>query len=256
MALMAASIPFGAAERRRLETDGFVTLPNIVSPAGVGALNSAIDNLLARGGGGPPGGGEDGWTGAWLWDDEIGSVLWEVASSPAVVALMREICGPNVCLWAGGLATKAPTTAGQEVAAASSIPWHQGARLAQSLPCTASTQHSHLAERSMPGRMHDTFCCADAPYWNIYPERHGVVWVALEEVSAHNGTVAVLPGYHRRGCLPRFHDHERGGFNHNIRADALPPADVLDRLKVDYEFSAGTGAVHDIMMPVRAALLL
>ena len=81
----------------------------------------ATDHLLARGGGA----GADGWTAAWLWDDEIGNALWEVASAPAVVALMRELCGPNVCLWAGGLATKAPAN-GVDLEA-NTIPWHQDA---------------------------------------------------------------------------------------------------------------------------------
>ena len=63
----------------------------------------------------------------------------------------------------------------------------------------------------------------NARYWNIYPERHGVVWIALERVSAHNGTVTVLPGFHKRGCLPRFHDDDRAGFNRNIRAYAPTP---------------------------------
>ena len=37
--LTAASIPFGPEERRRLESDGFVTLPDIIPPSGVAALN-------------------------------------------------------------------------------------------------------------------------------------------------------------------------------------------------------------------------
>lgn len=32
-------------------------------------------------------------------------------------------------------------------------------------------------------------------------------------------------------------------------SDALPDAKTLERIKVDYDFPAGTGAVHDIMMP-------
>ena len=69
--------------------------------------------------------GEDGWTAAWLWDDNLGNMLWEVASSPAVVGLMRELCGPNVCLWAGGLATKAPAHGRQDDS--NTIPFHQDA---------------------------------------------------------------------------------------------------------------------------------
>ena len=89
----------------------------------------------------------------------------------------------------------------------------------------------------------------DAPYWNIYPERHGVVWVALEETTEANGTMSVLPGHHTRGCIPRFRDETRGNFVHNIRPEQLPPPAELRRRKVDYCFAPGTGAVHDIMMP-------
>ena len=31
--------------------------------------------------------------------------------------------------------------------------------------------------------------------------------------------------------------------------DALPDVETLNRIRVEYDFSAGTGAVHDIMMP-------
>ena len=31
--------------------------------------------------------------------------------------------------------------------------------------------------------------------------------------------------------------------------DALPDVETLNRIQVEYDFSAGTGAVHDIMMP-------
>ena len=39
MAITAASIPFGPEQRQRLESDGFVTLPDIICASGVAALN-------------------------------------------------------------------------------------------------------------------------------------------------------------------------------------------------------------------------
>ena len=96
--------------------------------------------------------GEDGWTGAWLWDDNLGNILWEVASSPAVVGLMRELCGPNVCLWAGGLATKAPAHGRHDEA--NTIPFHQDA------PCAATTTELGYA-RASP----DQFALTSQVHW-------------------------------------------------------------------------------------------
>lgn len=35
-------------------------------------------------------------------------------------------------------------------------------------------------------------------------------------------------------------------------SDALPDAETLNRIQVEYDFPAGTGAVHDIMLPHRS----
>lgn len=87
----------------------------------------------------------------------------------------------------------------------------------------------------------------DAPYWNIYPEKHGVIWGALEDVSVANGTMSVLPGWHIKGCLPREGSNTGGGFTHNINPTVLP--EHPENVQFDYDFTAGTVALHDIMMP-------
>ena len=77
--------------------------------------------------------------------------------------------------------------------------------------------------------------------------------MAVEPVSVRNGTMVsaatslcrlawhpngagaaqmVMPGWHRKGCLPRHLDTERQGFTHNIAQEVLPTGE----------------AVHDIMM--------
>lgn len=63
--------------------------------------------------------------------------------------------------------------------------------------------------------------------------------------------MSVLPGYHRRGCIPRLKgsDPNRKGFFANIDPHELPSEEEISRLKVDYKFEAGTCAVHHIMLP-------
>lgn len=42
----------------------------------------------------------------------------------------------------------------------------------------------------------------DSPYWPIEPMALCSVWLALDEATAENGCMTVLPGQHRRGPLP------------------------------------------------------
>eukprot|EP01045_Picozoa_sp_COSAG04_P003413 COSAG04_NODE_138_length_23662_cov_13.997029_19_plen_156_part_00 len=141
-----AQATWGHAEEERLREEGFVVIPSFLTSAGVVELNDMIDELLSE----PSEAGYD-WTCPWLFDHRAGRVLWELATQPALLEIMRSECGPNVCLWAGGLALKA---AEKEREHTGEIPWHQ-----------------------------------DAPYWNIFPERHGVIWMAVEPVSRRNGTM-------------------------------------------------------------------
>eukprot|EP01048_Picozoa_sp_COSAG05_P026274 COSAG05_NODE_7082_length_858_cov_0.722003_1_plen_262_part_01 len=204
--MLAAQPPWGPAEDERLAEAGFVTLPGLITAEGLRVLNAAVDEHLAQG-------QAPDATAPWLFDCDVGDALWQLANEPAVLTLARQLCGPNVLLWAGGLAVKLPC--GGDGGQSSLIPWHQ-----------------------------------DAPYWNIYPERHGVIWGALERVGPENGSMSVLPGYHRRGCIPRLKgsDPDRKGFHANIDPHELPSEDEISRLKVDYEFEAGTCAVHHIML--------
>jgi hypothetical protein len=114
--LAAGEVPFGPEQRALLASEGFVVLPGLITPAGLDLLNRATDEHLAAGGAGA--------TAAWLWPGSLGEALWRVATEPGVVGLMRELCGPNVCLWAGGLAAKPAMQEGAD-AADQTIPWHQ-----------------------------------------------------------------------------------------------------------------------------------
>ena len=94
--LVAPAIRWGAAEREQLRVAGFVELPRAISPGGLRQLNAAVDEHLAAGA--PP-----MVTAPWLFPGSVvGEALWRLASEPAVVGLARELCGPNVLLWAGG----------------------------------------------------------------------------------------------------------------------------------------------------------
>ena len=112
-----AQATWGHAEEERLREEGFVVIPSFLTSAGVVELNDMIDELLSE----PSEGGYD-WTCPWLFDHRAGRVLWELATQPALLEIMRSECGPNVCLWAGGLALKA---AEKEREHTGEIPWHQ-----------------------------------------------------------------------------------------------------------------------------------
>jgi phytanoyl-CoA hydroxylase len=45
----------------------------------------------------------------------------------------------------------------------------------------------------------------DSPYWPIEPMDLCSCWFALDDATAENGCMAVLPGWHRRGPLPHVH---------------------------------------------------
>ncbi len=87
----------------------------------------------------------------------------------------------------------------------------------------------------------------DGTYWNL-AGRMTSLWLAFDDVDDENGTMSVLPGYHR-GILPR-----RGTgddfFDEEIDPAALPQ-DVAARA-VAYRFSAGEGAMHDVLIPHRS----
>ena len=105
--LAAPAIPWGAAKREQLRVAGFVELPRAISPGGLRQLNAAVDEHLAAGA--PP-----MVTAPWLFPGSVvGEALWRLASEPAVVGLARELCGPNVLLWAGGLVVKMPHGEGE-----------------------------------------------------------------------------------------------------------------------------------------------
>lgn len=88
----------------------------------------------------------------------------------------------------------------------------------------------------------------DRTYWNT-TKLGGSVWLAFDDVDENNGTMFVLPGWHRRTDLTRRATGDEF-FDEEIDP-AMLPADV-DRLQVPYYLKAGEAAVHDTMIPHRS----
>ena len=114
--MLAAPVPWGVAEREQLAESGFVVLPRTITAAGLCVLNTAVDEHLAMGA--PP-----MVTAPWLFPCAVGDALWRLANEPSIVDLARQLCGPNVLLWAGGLVLKMPQDDGGSLQ--DLIPWHQ-----------------------------------------------------------------------------------------------------------------------------------
>ena len=87
----------------------------------------------------------------------------------------------------------------------------------------------------------------DGTYWNL-AGRFASIWLALDDLDDENGTMYVLPRYHRQS-MPRRPTGE-DFFDEEIEPSALP-ADV-DEQEVGYVFEAGGAAIHDERIPHRS----
>lgn len=74
------------------------------------------------------------------------------------------------------------------------------------------------------------------------------IWIAFDDVNEASGTMAVIPGGHAKGALPRIQcADEHDVFKWDMDLSELPPN--LDEIKVYYNLKAGQAAIHDVMMP-------
>lgn len=89
----------------------------------------------------------------------------------------------------------------------------------------------------------------DGVEWTNVNGKFGAsVWIAFDDVDEVSGTMAVVPGGHARGALPRIqHAVEHDVFKWDMDLRELPPN--LDEIKVYYNMKAGQAAIHDVMMP-------
>ena len=89
--------------------------------------------------------------------------VWHFATHPRVLAIVRDLIGPDIVLLSSGFFAKkpAPAEAGKYVA------WHQ-----------------------------------DTTYWGLEPPFAVTVWIAVYASTLANGCMRVIPGSHKLGLLP------------------------------------------------------
>ncbi len=87
----------------------------------------------------------------------------------------------------------------------------------------------------------------DGTYWNI-KGRFASIWLTLDDLDDANGTMYVLPGYHKQFMPLRPSGDEL--FDEEIETDAMP--DDLAQRQVGYFFEAGAAAIHDERIPHRS----
>ena len=86
----------------------------------------------------------------------------------------------------------------------------------------------------------------DAPYWNVTGNFASGIWIPFDDIDHDNGAMCVVPGWHKKGQLPR-RDSGLSGFDEEIEPTALP--EDVDEDKVEYRLKAGQAALHNVMMP-------
>jgi hypothetical protein len=85
----------------------------------------------------------------------------------------------------------------------------------------------------------------DGHYWPIRPLANCTVWVALEESSAENGCLRVIPRSHSAMQLHEHLHEDRSDLTLNQRL----PADAFDESSaVDLELQPGQMSLHDVYM--------
>ena len=89
----------------------------------------------------------------------------------------------------------------------------------------------------------------DGVEWtNVNGDFGASVWIALDDVDQASGTMAVIPGWHAKGELPRIrHTEEHNVFKWDMDSSELPAN--LEEIKVSYNLKAGQAAIHHVMMP-------
>lgn len=88
----------------------------------------------------------------------------------------------------------------------------------------------------------------DKTYWNT-SKLAGSVWLALDDVNDENGTMYVLPQWHKFKDLPRRKTAD-DLFEEEIVPEVLPVD--IDQLEAAYYLRAGEAAVHDPLIPHRS----
>lgn len=83
----------------------------------------------------------------------------------------------------------------------------------------------------------------DGSYWPLEPMEVVSAWLAVDESTAENGCMRVIPGSHRGPAL-EHHRHDREAVLHT----QIDPADVDETRAVDVELPAGGVSLHHPML--------
>ena len=89
----------------------------------------------------------------------------------------------------------------------------------------------------------------DGVEWTNVNGKFGAsIWIAFDDVDEASGTMAVIPGGHAQGALPRVKSaDEHDVFKWDMDLSELPTD--LDEIKIHYNLKAGQAAIHDVLMP-------
>lgn len=185
--------------------DGFVVVPDALSPVAVESLRAEATRLCREhdeGTGGAPAASEAELLRRYLclhYPHKASKVALEAMRSPAVVDVLTQVIGPNVKAMQSMLFIKSEGKPGQA--------WHQD-------------------EHFIPTR--DRSLTA--------------AWIALDDATIENGCLWVIPGSHRRGVLYPDDEQDDPRFDCTKEAYGFP---YTDADAVPVEIPAGTALVFN-----------
>ncbi len=93
----------------------------------------------------------------------------------------------------------------------------------------------------MPGDGKRVSWHQDASFWPLTPSKTVTVWLAIDDVSAENAAMQVIPGTHRLGQLPFTYSRPEEG---NVLDQTIQSLDVFAEPPVSLEMRAGQISLH------------
>jgi ectoine hydroxylase-related dioxygenase (phytanoyl-CoA dioxygenase family) len=192
------------------ERDGFVAVPNLLTPEEVAELKRRTDQIIL---------GEVPFPKQYIQVEpaiQRGEVtvaspidavrkIWELtvhdelfaayARHPKILAVVEELIGPDIKLYADQMFLKPPLHGSVK-------PYHQ-----------------------------------DSPYWPIDPPALATCWLAMDDATIENGCMRFLPGSHERGIIPHYHLE-----GPHMVPEGYESFDTSEEVAV--ELKAGSGTFH------------